>query len=54
MTHQAVPTTDYDAATAELAQLRALLISITVDGCEAFEGMGAQLRHNTLARFRSC
>lgn len=48
MTYQAVPMVDYDAATAKLAQLRALLLSITSDGFEAFERMDSPFRHDLL------
>lgn len=46
--HTKVPLDDYDAATAKLTQLHALLVSVTSDGFEAFEGMAPALRHDLL------
>lgn len=43
MAHTKVPLDDYDAATAKLTQLHALLVSVTSDGFEAFAVMAPGL-----------
>lgn len=48
MAHTKVPLDDYDAATAKLAQLHALLVSVTSDGFAAFQGMSPGLQHDLL------
>lgn len=44
----AMPSDDHDIAVAKLAQLHALLVSITTDGCDLFEGLSSKLRHDLL------
>lgn len=48
MAHTKVPLDDYDAATAKLTQLHALLVSVTSDGFASFQGMAPGLQHDLL------
>ncbi|QIM47935.1 hypothetical protein G9Q38_01445 [Pusillimonas sp. DMV24BSW_D] len=43
-----MPSDDYDIAVAKLAQLDALLLSITADGFDSYEGLNRKLRHDVL------
>lgn len=43
-----MPSDDYDIAVAKLAQLDALLLSITADGFDSYEGLNRKLRHDML------